>query len=308
MAVDFVKRFSISMTRDQIGNYLFILPAVAIFTVFYIIPFYEIFHLSMYEWNGISSEKVFIGFDNFKDLVADTAWWKSMGNAAYITLIALTFQNALAFALALMCDREIRLKGFYRVVFFLPPVLSEIVVGFIWKWILNAGVQDHQHIGLLNYFLNAIGLNSLVHNWLSDPSTALTCIAIIHSWKGFGWGFIMLLAGLQTIDRQLYEAAQVDGASSWSIFRHVTVPMMMPVITVVIVLTILGAMQSFALIVSLAGQGLGDHTSVPMMRMISSMYLTTRFGYACAQGVILGIILIFISFAMKKFLDRMRQV
>ena len=88
---------------------------------------------------------------------------------------------------------------------FIPPSFSEIVVGFIWKWILNADVQANQHIGLLNYFLDMVGLNSLVHNWLSDPNTALTCIAVVHSWKGFGWGFIMLLAGLQTIDRQLYK-------------------------------------------------------------------------------------------------------
>lgn len=293
--------------KDYFGNFLFILPAVAIFVIFYIIPFFQILYLSLQDWNGISQVKTFVGLDNFKDLMTDTSWWKSMWNAGYITIIALTFQNALAFALALACDREIRLKGFYRVVFFLPPVLSEIVVGFIWKWILNADVQANQHIGLLNYFLDLVGLNSLVHNWLSDPNTALSCIAVVHSWKGFGWGFIMLLAGLQTIDRQLYEAAQVDGASSWSTFWNVTVPMMLPVITVVIVLTILGAMQSFALIISMMGQGLGDHTSVPVTRILSAMNGTKQFGYACAQGVTFGIILVFISFSMKKFSDRMKQ-
>lgn len=302
------KKLQFQIFKDYFGNFLFIFPAVAIFSVFYIYPFYSIFNLSLHEWNGISPTKTFVGFENFRMLFQDVSWWKSMWNAGYITLIALTFQNFLAFALALACDREIRMKGFYRVVFFLPPVLSEIVVGFIWRWILNADVQANQHIGLLNYFLDMVGLNNLVHNWLSSPDTALTCIAVVHSWKGFGWGFIMLLAGLQTIDRQLYEAAQVDGASSWSTFRNVTIPMMLPVITVVVVLTILGAMQSFVLILSMVGQGLGDHTSVPVTRILAAMHGTQQFGYACAEGVMFGIILIFISFTLKKFSDRMKQV
>ncbi len=307
MANPSANKFTFPVFKNYFGNFLFILPAVAIFSVFYIYPFYEIFNLSLHEWNGISLEKTFVGLENFKMLMSDMSWWKSMRNAAYITFIALTFQNILAFALALACDREIRLKGFYRVVFFLPPVLSEIVVGFIWKWILNADVQANQHIGLLNYFLDMVGLNSLVHNWLSDPNTVLTCIAVVHSWKGFGWGFIMLLAGLQTIDRQLYEAAQVDGASTWSTFRNVTIPMMLPVITVVIVLTILGAMQSFVLILSMVSQGLGDHTSVPVTRILAAMTGTQQFGYACAEGVMFGIILVFISFTLTKFSERMKQ-
>ena len=213
----------------------------------------------------------YVELQNFRELMQDTVWWQSMGHAAYITLIALTFQNVFAFALALACDREIRMKRFYRVVFFIPPVLSEVVVGFIWQWILYAGMQDGQHIGLLNYWLTKTGLPHLVNDWLSDPDTALTCIAVVHSWKGFGWGFIMLLAGLQTIDRQLYEAARVDGASSWKLFTNVTVPMMVPVMLVVVILTVLGSMQVFVLVLSMVGQGLGYHTEVPVTRILSAM-------------------------------------
>lgn len=301
------KSFSFLNFKDLLGNYFFILPAVGIFSVFYIYPFYEIFHLSLHEWNGISLTKTYVGFQNFVELASDTAWWRSMWNATYITIFALTFQNILAFALALACDREIKLKGFYRVVFFIPPVLSEIVVGLIWRWILYPGVQDNQYIGLLNYFLNAVGLNTLIRDWMSDPQTALTCIAVVHSWKGFGWGFIMLLAGLQTIDKQLYEAAQVDGAGPWSTFWNVTVPMMLPVIMVVVILTILGAMQSFVLILSMVAQGLGDHTSVPVTRILAAMTGTQQFGYACAQGVTFGLILVAVSFTLKKMSDKMKQ-
>jgi len=301
------KRNSWFVFKDYLGSYTFILPAVAIFSIFYIYPFYEIFNLSMHEWNGISSNRIFVKFDNFIDLIQDKVWWKSLWNATYITLIALTFQNFLAFALALACDREIRLKRFYRVVFFIPPVLSQIVVGLVWRWILYSGQQNGEHIGLLNYYLDQIGLPHLVNDWLSDPKTALTWIAVVHSWMGFGWGFIMLLAGLQTIDRQLYEAARVDGAGSWSTFINVTIPMMVPVILVVVILTVLGSMQAFILVLSMVGQGLVYHTEVPVTRILAAMTGTNRFGYACAMGVNFAMILITISVFFKLLSNRMKQ-
>ncbi|OGX28610.1 MAG: hypothetical protein A2705_00420 [Omnitrophica WOR_2 bacterium RIFCSPHIGHO2_01_FULL_52_10] len=302
-----LKNFSWFRLQDHLKNFSFVLPAILIFCIFYIYPFFDIFRLSFHEWNGITPSMKYVGLQNLQELMKDEVWWQAMGHAAYITFIALTFQNVLAFALALACDREIRMKRFYRVVFFIPPVLSEVVVGLIWQWILYAGVQDGQHIGLLNYWLTKTGLPQLVHNWLSDPKTALTCIAIVHSWKGFGWGFIMLLAGLQTIDRQLYEAARVDGAGSWKLFTNVTLPMMVPVMLVVVILTVLGSMQVFVLVLSMVGQGLGYHTEVPVTRILSAMTGTNRFGYACAMGINFGVILIMVSVAFKWLSNRMKQ-
>ncbi len=301
------KTFSFREFIENSKSFLFIVPAVAIFSVFYIYPFFEIFHLSLHEWNGISLTKTFIGLDNFFELMHDGHWWSSISNAGYITLMALTFQNALAFMLALACDREIKMKRFYRVVFFIPPVLSEIVVGLIWQWILYSGMQGGQHIGLLNYWLTKVGFAPLVNDWLSDPKTVLPCIAIVHCWKGFGWGFIMFLAGLQTIDRQLYEAARVDGANSFRTFFYVTVPMMLPVIVVVMILTILGSMQVFVLILSMVSQGLVYHTDVPVTRILAAMTGTSRYGYACAMGVNFGLILVAVSFGLKSISDRMKQ-
>jgi len=293
--------------QDQFGSFLFILPAIAIFAVFYIYPFYETFNLSLQHWNGISLTRVFVGIDNFKALAQDDVWWTSMWHAAYITLIALTFQNMLAFTLALACDREIRMKNFYRVVFFIPPLLSEVVVGLIWRWLLEYNAYGQQYPGSINYFLDTIGFHHLVNNWLSNPKTALTCIAIVHSWKGFGWGFVIFLAGLQMIDRQLYEAAKVDGASSFSTFIHITIPMMVPVILVVVILTILGSMQAFVLILSMVGQGLVDHTAVPVTQILTAMVGTKEYGYACAMGVSFGVILVFVSYALKKVSEKMKQ-
>lgn len=297
-----------SLFHDNLTSFLFIVPAVMIFSIFYIYPFCDIFKLSLHEWNGIDLQKQFVGFDNFFELINDNDWWGSLWHAGFITLVALTFQNLLAFALAFACDRELKMKNFYRVVFFIPPVLSEVVVGLIWTWILYSGTQSAEHIGLLNYFLDKIHLQHLINNWLSNPKTALPCIAIVHSWKGFGWGFIMFLAGLQTIDRQLYEAAKVDGAGYWGMLTNVTLPMMTPVICVVVILTILGSMQAFVLIISMMGNGLADYTSVPVTQILDAMVGSKRFGYACAQGVSFGLILIMISFSVKIVSDKLKKI
>jgi ABC-type sugar transport system permease subunit len=292
--------------KSTLENYLFVLPAVTIFSIFYIIPFLWVFRLSFYEWNGIDLKPALIYFANFKEVLGDKFWWQSLRNAGYITLIALTFQNALAFLLAWACDREIRMKNFYRVIFFIPPVLSEIVVGMVWRYLLNSSSLEGAN--LLNRMLVGLGLPQLVHNWLSDPAVALSTVAMIHSWKGFGWGFLIFLAGLQTIPKELYEAARVDGANAWESFKKITIPLMIPVIILVGILTVLGTMQAFALIIGLVGGELGGYTSVPVLRILSAMRGSSRFGYACALGINFGLILVAISFIQYRFSKRSREI
>jgi len=288
--------------KSTLENYVFVLPAVIIFAIFYIIPFIWVFQLGLYDWDGISITKTFVALGNFKEIfLEDKVWWSSMINAGYITMIALVFQNALAFLLAWACDREIRLKNFYRVIFFIPPVLSEVVVGLVWQWILDG------NYGLLNSWLIGLGVPQMAHNWLSDPKTALTTVAIVHSWKGFGWGFLIFLAGLQTIPRELYEAARVDGANAWDCFKKITIPLMIPVAVTVAILTILGTMQAFVLIISMTGGGPAYHTQVPVLRILASMRGSSRFGYACAQGITFGFVLMIISFVQYRLSKKFRQ-
>jgi ABC-type sugar transport system permease subunit len=181
-------------------------------------------------------------------------------------------------------------------------VLSEVVVGLVWKWILDG------NYGILNNWLLHLGFTDLAKSWLSDPQTALTTLAVVHCWKGFGWGFLIFLAGLQTIPRELYEAARVDGANAWQAFKKVTVPLMVPVTILVGILTVLGTMQIFALIYTMTGGGPGYHTEVPVTRIFASMRGSSRFGYACAQGISFGLILMAISFIQYRFSKRARQI
>lgn len=298
------------MTKQTSKNYLFILPALLLFAVFSIYPFIKIFQLSVYRWDGIMPTMKFVGFFNFKDIIFhNPIWWRSMWQAAYITLIALTFQNVLALILALICDRGIKFGNGYRVIFFIPPVLSGIVVGLIWNWIYNG------NYGLLNHWLVQLSkwthisyFSNLGRAWLADPKTALTSVAVINMWKGFGWGFLILLAGLQSIPRQLYEAAKVDGANAWQSFWRITVPLMIPTFSIVSILTILGAMQIYDIIVSTTGGGPAYYTEVPITRILAAMRGNLQFGYACAMGLVFGAILLSVSLIIIKLSRKLNPV
>ena len=288
--------------KETAENYSFVLPALLMFGIFSVYPYIKVFQLSVYEWDGISAVKIFVGLQNFKDIfLYDNIWWQSLLQAGYITLLALVLQNCLALILALAVSRGIRAGNVYRVIFYLPPVLSGIVVGLIWSWIYDG------NYGLFNHLLERIGLANLQRAWLADAKTALTSVAIIHMWKGFGWGFIILLAGLQSIPEELYEAARVDGASAWHRFRHITVPLMMPVFFLVSILTILGTMQIYDIIISTTMGGPGSHTEVPITRILFSMRGASRYGYACAQGIIFGVILITVAMIQLRFSRKTQQ-
>lgn len=279
-----------NIVKDKTINLLFVLPAISLFIVFSLYPLIRTFQLSFYEWDGIALQMKFIGLMQYKDIIFNNpSFWQSMGNAAYITVLALTLQNGVALLLALLVDREIRGNNIYRTIFFLPPVLSGVVVGLIWKWIYDG------NYGILNHFLVSLGWKNFTNfAWLAEIKTSLTAVAIVHMWKGFGYGFIILLAGLQTIPRELYEAAKVDGADSWQQFVHITVPSMIPVFTIVSILTILGTMQIFDLIYSMTRGGPAGHTNVPITRIYEYMS-NGEFGYSTAMAVVFGILLLIIS-------------
>ncbi|MDD5020769.1 MAG: sugar ABC transporter permease [Endomicrobiaceae bacterium] len=286
--------------KEKTFNMVFILPALVLFLVFNFYPLVRTFQLSFFQWNGIDKDMVFIGFAQYKDILFNNpAFWKSMLNAGYVTLLALTLQNGLALLLALLVNRQIRGENIYRVIFFLPPVLSGIVVGLIWKFVYDG------NFGILNHWLIALGFDNFKDfAWLSEVKTALSSVAVVHMWRGFGYGFIILLAGLQTIPNELYEAAEVDGADKWQQFKHITFPCMIPVFTVVTILTILGTMQIFDLIYSMTRGGPAGYTHVPITKIYEYMS-NGEFGYSTAMAVLFGMVLLIVSFGQlyvsKKF-------
>ncbi|EKD27554.1 MAG: ABC-type sugar transport system, permease component [uncultured bacterium] len=288
--------------KDNLSSFSFVLPALILFAIFNIYTFFDLFRLSFFQSNGLpGSKEVFVGLKNYINVFRDKIWWDSVGRAFFITFLSLTLQNLLALILALLVDRGIRAEGLYKLIFFLPPVLSGIVVGLIWEWIFNGD------FGLLNNWLKLVNLEHLTRAWLADPETALYAVAFIHMWKGFGWGFVILLAGLQSIDVELYEAAEVDGATWWAKFLNITMPLMIPVFILLSILTILGTMNIYDIIVSTTRGGPGYHTEVPITRILHSMVGSQKYGYASAQGIIFGVILLIISLGQLKFSRRYKQ-
>ena len=281
--------------KDKAASFSFVLPALIIFSLFYIYPFIYSFILSLTNYNMIGKfnlRESFVGLQNFKDIASDGDWWKAMYNGAFITFWALSFQNILALMLALSISQVVRMNKFYRVVFFILPILSEIVIGLLLRRLMLSEPTGHD---ILNHIVNNLGLGFLAQDWISGERVRLIT-ALVHCWKGFGWAFVIFLAGLQAIPEQLYEAARIDGANAWQSFRKITLPLLMPVITLIMVITIIGTMSAFAMILAL-NQGAGGETTVPIM-IIYNHLGTGLAGLACAEGLVLGVTLILISFTM----------
>lgn len=283
-----------SHVLSRLSNMLFVLPAVAFFITFSIYPLYKTFQLSFFDWNGIAPTMNFVGLQNYITAFSDKVWWKAVYNGFYLAVLALIFMNSLALFLAILVNNDIRGASVYRVIFYIPPILSGIVVGYIWKWIYDPTY------GILNAILEYLHLGFLKHAWLSDVKTALLSVAVASIWQGFGGSFIIFLAGLQGIPQELYEAAKVDGASAWEQFRWITLPLLSKTYTIVSILTILGAMQLLTLVLALTNGGPGFEAEVPALRIYKEAFSSYRFGYATALSVILGLMLLIISLIQIK--------
>lgn len=287
--------------KEELKNFSFVLPALLIFSFFYVIPLFYTFWLALHRGSGIDSLK-WAGFDNFRYMfLYDKKWWQALGRSFYIAFWALTFQNILAFSLALAVDRAVRTGNIYRVIFFLLPILSEIIFGNLIRQLLIP------EPGVFNHFLESIGLGRFVREWLNDPNLALTTLAFTHCWRGFGWGFVIFLAGLQTIPSQLYEAARVDGANAFQRFFKITLPLMIPVIFLVIILTILGTVMIIGLPMALTRGGPADRTVVSVLKIFNDLK-NYHAGYASSEGIVLGIILVAVSFTLIRISRKLSKV
>ncbi|MCC7368654.1 MAG: sugar ABC transporter permease [Chloroflexi bacterium] len=271
--------------QRAITGYLFLLPALVLMALFTFYPFAQGLTLSFQEWDGVGRNTPFVGLANYQRVLADTIFWVSMGNAAIFGVVGFVLGNILSLGMAVAVNNVRRGATFYRVAYYLPGVFSVVVVGMMFAWILQGS------IGILNRGLAAVGLEWLQNRWLTDPGTALPSVALVYVWYHWGFGFLLFLAGLQGVARELYEAASIDGAGAWARFRYITVPQLMPVTTIVSVLTLLGALQIFGTVQVLTNGGPGYLTEVPTLRIYKEGFQFHRFGVAAAMSVVFGAIL-----------------
>ncbi|MFD0870232.1 MULTISPECIES: carbohydrate ABC transporter permease [Paenibacillus] len=230
--------------------HLFPLPALAVYTLFIVYPILAAFSYSLYDWQGFQ-KGAFIWFDNFVSLFTkepfNHLFWNAFGHNVYYFILEMVVQNGIAFVLAYIIYSKIKGAGFFKMAYFIPRLLSVIVVGFLWKLILNP------NNGVLNTVLKQVGLDSWARPWLGDPDTALTAIILVNSWFGIGFSVLIFLAGLQGISQEVIEAARLDGVKGFKMIRTMIIPMMMPSIIIITVYTFIHAFEAFELIYAMEG-------------------------------------------------------
>jgi len=230
--------------------HLFPLPALAVYTLFIVYPIITAFTYSFYDWTGFKRGS-WVGLKNFADLFTrepfNRLFWNALGNNVYYFILEMIVQNGIAFVLAYIVYTNIKGAGFLKAAYFLPRLLSVIVVGFLFKLILNP------NNGALNTLLKKIGLDSWTRPWLGDPDTALTAIILVNCWFGMGFALLIFLAGLQSISREVIEAAKLDGAVGFRLIRSIIIPMIMQSIIIVTVYTFIHAFEAFELVYAMEG-------------------------------------------------------
>jgi multiple sugar transport system permease protein/raffinose/stachyose/melibiose transport system permease protein len=269
-------------------GYLFLAPSLLLMGVFTFYPFVQGLTLSFQSWDGIGATS-WVGLSNYQRVVGDNIFWASLGNAGIFGIVGFVLGNILSLGMALAVNSLKRGATFYRVAYYLPGVFSVVVVGMMFAWILQGSV------GILNRALVAVGLEMLTHRWLTDPTTALPSVALVYVWFHWGFGFLLFLAGLQGVPRELHEAASIDGAGAGERFWYVTWPQLIPITTIVSVLTLLGALQIFGTVQVLTNGGPGYLTEVPTLRIYKEGFQFHRFGVAAAMSVVFGSILVLLS-------------
>src|SRR5689334_13315850 len=241
-----------SMRRQQIGRYLFVAPALAYITLTMIYPVLSNLRMSFYDVNVstfLSNTAPFIGFGNYRKVIVDPAFQHAMSLSLLFTAGSLLFQFTIGFALALFFNRPFPGNGLLRALLLLGWMLPTVVSGSIFRWMFDGS------FGIINFFLQSIGLLQGTRFWLTDPNTALLGTIVANIWIGVPFNMVLLLPGLQSISVSLYEAASIDGASNWQSFRHVTLPLMRPVALSVLLLGIIYTFKVFDVVFVMTGGG-----------------------------------------------------
>jgi raffinose/stachyose/melibiose transport system permease protein len=239
------------------------------------------FYLSFTDWNRYSSEINFIGLRNFALIFSKQSYWHSITNTIIFTLVTIVLKTVVGLLLALLLTKGLkRFFNFHRVIIYLPAIIPMIVVGIVFRSIL------HPTTGILNEFLRVIGLDFMAQRWLTDPDIALYSVILVDTWKGLGFIMVILIAGLQVIPTEYYEAAQIDGANAWDEFWKITLPLLMPTLTVTTVLNLLYGLKVFDIVWVLTNGGPGYATET-VYTVVFKEFSKGRYGVSTALSTLL---------------------
>ena len=271
-------------------------PALAIYAVLYIFPTLSGFYYSLTDWSPYKDTIRFIGFGQFAELFKTKALYSAMEHTVIYAAIVTILQNGLGVLLALLLNARIAGRNFFRSVYFMPCILSALVVGYMFTIVLHPE-------GIFNQFLMSVGLGDLAKDWLGDPKLALDSVTIINVWQWAGSSMALYLAGLQGISKDMLEAAVIDGTTYLQRLRYVVMPILAPVVTVSVLLSMIGSMKTFELIYVMTGGGPGGATEV-MNTFIFKQFSSGLYAYGTAANVVLFLSVAIVSILLVKLMRK----
>ena len=277
--------------------FVFVAPALVIFGVFIVYPALSGIWMSFTDARGALPGE-FVGVANYVQAFQDPAASAALGNTLLFTLVSVVLQNFIALALARLMYSHPRLQGLSRVGTLVPAMMATVAVAYVWSFIYSPVT------GPLNAILRVLGLNSLTRTWLGDPSTALVAIAVVNVWMFTGYAATIYLSGFLSIPATVFEAAAMDGARGWKLFRAIEWPLLAPALTVNITLSTIGALRVFDLVLLMTKGGPGFSTESISYVIYNESFGQLNFGYGSSIAVILLVLTVIISFVITSLLRR----
>jgi alpha-1,4-digalacturonate transport system permease protein len=268
--------------NQTLAPMLFLAPNLIIFVLFIILPAILGLRMSFFNWSILDGSH-FVGLENFKTIFADEMFWKTLKNTMIYVVAVVPSLAVLALALALLLSKQGKGMGVFRAIYYTPTMLSMIIVGIAWRWILG------YDLGICNYVLKVLGYKAVP--WLTDGALANMSLVFVTLWTRVGYFMMMFIGGLQAIPETYYEAARMDGGNRFTIFRRITLPLLSPIVLVVIVLATIEAFKAYDLIFVMTQGGPGTSTKFLVQYIYQAAFQEDRLGYGAAMSVVLLLII-----------------
>jgi multiple sugar transport system permease protein len=275
-------------TREAIAAYIFLAPFLIFFGIFFVRAAISSVQISFLDWRLLRPSTPYVGLDNYIDILNDPIWWASVRNTVYFAVMTVLGTTIVGLAAAVAVTRPIKGQGFFRVLLYIPQLLSVGAMGLIWSWLLSG------QFGVINYVLSFFGIRPI--NWLGDPNLVLPALSMATIWWTFGFPMLIFIAGLQGIPEHLYEAARIDGANGWQIFSRITLPLLRPTILFVTVTGVIGHFQVFGQpYIMTGGGGPGRSSYTVIIYLYQQAWVAFRMGYGAAVAVTIAVIIALIT-------------
>jgi raffinose/stachyose/melibiose transport system permease protein len=264
---------------------ILLVPALAIYAVFALYPMFNVVILSFQKWNGLDPNRQFVGVANYSAIFTkDPVFWVAFRNTVIWTVMSLIFPPMVGLLLALSLNQKIFGRNGLRAIFYLPVIIAPIAVATMWKWMYDP------FFGLFSQLLTSWGMQGWIKDWLGNRDIALYSVFVAYLWQTVGFSMVLFLAGLQNVSQTLVEAARIDGAGRWAVFKHVTLPALRPTITIVLVLSVISSLKAFDIVYGLTGGGPAQSTQMLALWAFTQAMQIFDFGRGAAISVVLLLI------------------